>query len=190
MKYKIILIVLILGGSLAGESKDAYDLIILPEEATSRLTDSVSEGCGICAEKLRNEAFGILNKEIRPGKVLSTSNLCKLVKDNIYKNNEFLSSCKQSSNITSKTTNEKAEELAPVVIYQFHTKSKKLVGISDDDLTDEKFEKIYLQSPAGSKFTGKIQIIKYSYGQGSCFSYNLKENIIRVHCRIMELNKQ
>ena len=85
-------------------------------------------------------------------------------------------------------TGENGEEMFPLLTFRFHTKDEHLVGILEEDFTDNKFVQKYRKRTEGRQFNGKIVIIKYQYGDGPAFNYYQALNRVQVHCKILNLD--
>ncbi len=155
----------------------------MPEEALKLLAEASTDPCSICAQADRKKAFALLEKTYAPGSVIRTVPECRLVKADpdandlsptCFPTEAFMSSLKEGGQ-------------PPRVVFTFHTPEKKLVGIAGKDFTDGEIALTLSRAKPGTVFQGRLEIVGYPYGDGSCFNYFKETGRLQVHCRVLEL---
>ncbi|MDY6935097.1 MAG: hypothetical protein SVZ03_12855 [Spirochaetota bacterium] len=158
----------------------------IPRWAFKMLIDSVNDPCPMCGRKKREKAFQILNREFSQGKIIKGNESCQFIKTEecgpyemltfLYKTREFY-----------KQADGNVLDRFPLLIFRFHTKADHLIGISEEDYTDNSLVNKFKLIRKNKKFETKIIIIKYKYGDGSTFNYFQSANKIQIHCKILHI---
>lgn len=143
------------------------------------LSGIADETCGICVKQQLKNAFGMLNIELKTGKIISTSTTCLFEKSERSGVNELNASC---------YSNDAACTNYPLLSFRFHTREVKLVGISLSDLTEKEISSEYEAYPDGL-FEGNVRIIKFQYGDGDSFDYFENTHHLLIHCKILKLKR-
>ncbi len=153
------------------------------EEALHKLGESLVETCPICVQQLRKEAFTILNKEFPAGKIIGEHNALYFQKYSgqtqslIFKGKEIRKKGRTDAGI---------EYELPFVIFRYYTRDNHIAGIAPGDFTDIQTASQLKSLPHGRDFAGTVIAIPFRYGDGKSFSYSPKENIVTVHCKVLE----
>ncbi|HNU74454.1 MAG: hypothetical protein BWZ01_00425 [Deltaproteobacteria bacterium ADurb.BinA179] len=154
----------------------------LPEEPLLLLAEAAADPCSICADQKKKKAFAMLNERLAPGLEIDSSDACRLVKAD--RENALHLTCYPSDALVD-SLSEGAEP--PQVVFTFHTPQHKLVGISEGDYTGREAADLYLSSPEGAVFDGRIRLIGYKYGDGAVFNYFPQANRLQIHCTVSRL---
>ena len=162
------------------------DSFEIPRMAFKLLIDSTIDPCPICAKKVKDKAFSILNRYFKPGTLIKGNKICSFIRTNECDPNEFVLSCYKTRE-TYIHPKDKREKYFPLLVFKFHTVKNHLIGISKDKFTDKELARKINKSKLGSLFKGEIEIIKFSYGDGLSFNYFKKKNRVQVHCKILSL---
>lgn len=190
--YNIILLISIFTVSCAESQKT--DIPVIPEEkeievpemALKLIVDSIVDPCSTCRNKYRHQAINILNREFMPLRIIRSEGTCPFTRIQECGTNEFVLSCyKERKSYTP--PQEPAPKLFPLIIFKIHTKNDHMIGIPGTDYTDEKYVSVINSKTPNSVFKGRIQLLKYSYGDGPAFNIIEEKNQVIIHCRILEL---
>lgn len=150
------------------------------EKALHALGESLVETCSICVQKLRKEAFTILNEEFPIGKTIGGNDIS--FKKSITHAQSLLVG---GGDIRAKgKTDAGVDYELPLVIFRYHTADNYIAGITPADFTDAKTASLLKSLPYDKAFFGSIIAIPFRYGDGKTFSYSSKENILTVHCKV------
>jgi hypothetical protein len=179
LRELIIIAALLIGTFPAGAR--AFDL---PDEALKLLAQASSDPCSICAEQKTRKAFALLEKFYAPGKVLSTDGQCRLVKPSDTGSFDVSLTCYPSGAFVGQL---KDDETPPRVVFTFYTPEKNLVGISGHDFTKKDIVDLYGKAKPGDVFEGRIEIIRFRYGDGEGFNYFRESRKLQIHCSVLEL---
>jgi hypothetical protein len=76
-----------------------------------------------------------------------------------------------------------------LLTFRFHTPEQYLVGIAEKDFTPTVLGDQYHSWPPGTIFDGKLELVRYEYGDGPTYNYYPKRNHLEVHCRLLDLKK-
>jgi len=171
----VIVVLLCAGGAEAFE---------LPEEAFLLIARSAADPCSICAEESMKKAFGILEKAYAPGCRISTDGDCLFVKPPGEGGLDLALSCYPPKGLTERLQD---NEAPPAVSFLFHAPEKRLVGISEGDFTRPEIVDAYGKARPGTLFRGRIEIVRYPYGDRAGFNYFKESGRLRIHCRVLEL---
>jgi hypothetical protein len=159
----------------------AFDL---PEEALRYMAEASADTCSICEKASLKKAFSLLDKTFVPGSVIATGPDCRFVKSSGEGANDLSLTCYPSEAFVSSL---KDNWQPPRLVFTFYTREKHLVGISDKDLTDEGVIRAFTRAKPGTVFEGRIEVIRYPYGDGAAFNYFRESGRLQVHCRALEL---
>ncbi len=174
------LAIIILFASCASQQRGAQSPL---EEALHKLGESLVETCPICVQQLRKEAFTILNKEFPAGKIIGEHNAPDFQKYS----SQMQSLIIKGKDIRKKGRNDAGIEYElPFVIFRYHTRENHIAGIAPADFTDMQTASQLKSLPYGKDFAGSFIAIPFRYGDGKTFSYSPKENIVTVHCKVLE----
>ena len=153
----------------AGDSK---------QEALDLLAEAQNEGCRICVENLREKAFNLLDYNYYPNLEILSTGPCVFEKSGL--GNQLVLACEENT-----TDNPDY----PLVTFLFHTSHKHLVGIDAKDYTTDNQEQAINQAPDKARFTGRIMVLAYPYGDGDAFNFYPSTNHLQIHCRILEMRQ-
>ena len=158
--------------------------------ALQSLTQSTKDPCAICARQTRKKAFEVINSELRAKRVFSSGDLCRFIRTTEYSVNELSLTCYPPFFGRDKepTPDQGTVEL-PSLTFRFHTPEQYLIGIAEKDLTLTVLGDHYHSWPQGTIFDGKLELVRYEYGDGPTYNYYPKRDHLEVHCRLLELNK-
>lgn len=156
----------------SGRGASAIDLRIddLPGEPLDLLARSSVDSCPICAEKLRREAFELLEETYRPGRILTTTPTVGLIR---------------AEGPDNELTPETFRGSLPSLTFRFHTSRSRLVGIADHDLTEAAVLEPLTATLDSTAFHGAIQIVGYPYGDGASFLWSASEQVLQVQCKVL-----
>ncbi len=155
----------------------------LPGEAFSLLAQSQTEGCVSCAKKLKNKAFSLLDKALGPGDMITPLAGCLFKKPDTEGNNFLTLSCYPGCLVKE---GEPTSDY-PALLFRFHTRRKHMAGVREKDHTKKKPAEMAGYAISGETFSGKLEIIRYPYGDGKFFNHNANFNRLEVHVKILEL---
>ncbi len=155
----------------------------LPEEALKLMAQASVDPCSICAQADLKKAFKLLEKAYALGSTVSTGPGCRLVKAGPDAN-DLAPTCFPSEAFMGEL---KEGERPPKVVFTFYTPERKLVGIAENDLTPRDQAGVYEQAKPGAVFEGRLEVVRYPYGDGACFNYFRESGRLQVHCRVIEL---
>ena len=155
----------------------------LPDDAFQLFAEATVDPCSICAEQKREKAFHIMNDRFIPGRVIQTDDNCRLIKTG--SDNDLSLSCYPSDALNTSITD---DEQLPQVVFSFHTRQKRLVGIAETDYTDAPAADLFHASKPGTVYEGRIIIIPYKYGDGPAYNYFQQSNKLLIHCRVLQLD--
>jgi hypothetical protein len=172
-----LMLLLAYGGRLQG--------FTLPDEALKLLAQASAEPCSICAESQTKKAFAMLDQTFAPGTVITADASCRLVKHAGSDGLDLVPSCYPSEAFM---TGLKEDEIPRKLSFTFYTAGKKLVGIQEKDLTAKDVAGRYEKAEPGEAFTGRLEIIRYPYGDGGGFNYFRETGRVQIHCRVLELS--
>jgi hypothetical protein len=144
----------------------------LPTHALSLLTQSRTDSCSICAEKLRRDAFEELSQAYRPGLILASAREGDLLR---VAGEEF----------ELMLVAQQADE--PKLTFRLHTSSNHLVGIAATDFTDEVIARRLLSFPESTRLRGRIEVVAYEYGDGATFLYSSTGDFLQIQCKLLEI---
>ena len=181
----LLLSLFVFSSALAGES----ELSIVMERldgALNLLAESSVEPCPICSKQMRDRAFQTLNAELMPGRVVKTTAACLLVGVAISDGSELAPSCYPAGAPVKRKEGE-AEARLPRVTFRFHTAGRHLVGVAQSDFTVEDLVADYHAAPAGTSFSGVLEIVEFKYGDGPTYNYYPTGNQLQIHCRFLSL---
>lgn len=156
----------------------------LPEEAFLLLARGAADPCSICAEGSVKKAFALLEKAYAPGCRVSTDEGCLFVKPPGEGVLDLALSCYPPKGLTDGLTD---NETPPAVSFTFYAPGKRLVGISEGDFTRPEIVDAYGKARPGTLFRGRVEIVRYPYGDGGGFNYFKESGRLRIHCRVLEL---
>jgi len=182
----LLLPLLILSSVLAGES-DLPTVMERLDGALTLLAESSVDPCPICSKQTRNKAFRMLNAELLPGRVVKTSTDCLLMGVATSGEMELAPSCYPAGTPVKKKEGEEEARL-PRVTFRFHTAGRHLVGVAESDFTVDDLAADYHSAPAGTNFSGVVEIIDFRYGDGPVYNYYPTSNQLQIHCRLITLN--
>ena len=187
MNIVIALLVSLLASSsvLAGDSELSTVMQRL-DGALALLAESSVDPCSICSQQTRNKAFGMLNAELLPGRVVKTSAGCLFVGVVPSGESELAPSCYPAGAPVKKKEGE-GEARLPRVTFRFHTAGDHLVGVAASDFTVEDLVADYRSAPAGTSFSGVLEIVEFKYGDGPTYNYYPTGNQLQIHCRFLGL---
>lgn len=174
----VVVIFLCAGGAGAA---DAFEF---PEEALLLLARGAADPCSICADESMKKAFGILEKAYAPGRRISADGDCLFVKPPGESSLDLALSCYPPRGLTEGLRD---NETPPAVSFTFHAPGKRLVGISEGDFTSPGIVDAYEQARPGTLFRGRVEIVRYPYGDRDGFNYFRESGRLRIHCRVLEL---
>lgn len=176
----------------AGEAKDVEldRTINVLSGALQALTESSKDPCPLCAEQTKKKAFEIINTELRKKRVFSSGDLCRFIRTTEFSVNELSLTCYPpfSGRDKEPTQNQGTAEF-PLLTFRFHTPEQYLVGIAEKDFTLAVLADQYHSWPPGTLFDGKLELVRYEYGDGPTYNYYPKRNHLEVHCRLLDLKK-
>ena len=176
----------IFSSALAGES-DLSTVMERLDGALTLLAESSVDPCAICSKQTRNKAFQTLNVELMPGRVVNTSAGCLLVSATTSSSaSELAPSCYPAGAPVKKKDGD-GEARLPGVTFRFHTVGRHLVGVAELDFTVEDLVADYHSAPAGTSFSGVLEIIEFKYGDGPTYNYYPTGNQLQIHCRVLSL---
>lgn len=181
----LLLPLLILSSVLTGDSELPTVMERL-DGAFHLLAESSVDPCSICSKQTRSKAFQILNGELLPGRVVKTSAGCLLMGVATSGENELAPSCYPAGEPVKKREGEEEARL-PRVTFRFHTGGRHLVGVAESDFTVDDLASDYHSAPAGTLFSGVVEIIEFKYGDGPTYNYFPTGNQLQVHCRLLSL---
>jgi len=147
------------------------------DHALRLLHESYQETCPICAEQTKHKAFALLNEALPPGTIIGSDQSCVFIRPSEKSANAMLLSCDAWPGNGTRTA----------VILRFHTAADHLIGVSELDYTDGKIAAEFDFAPPGSRFSGSVALIDYSYGDGPAYNYQVKVDQLVLHCRILSL---
>ncbi len=159
----------------------AFDL---PDEAFRLIAEADADPCSICAEQKLKEAFVLMAAGLRPGLILETDSTCRLVKRSPQDELELSLTCYPSAKLSGSVGKDRKP---PDLSFAFYTTKRHLVGISEQDYTDDEVEERFSSSSPGTVFEGRVRLIPYRYGDEPAFSYFPQANRVLVHCVLVEL---
>lgn len=189
MKIAIALLLplLILSSALAGDP-DLSSVMARLDGALTLLAESSVDPCPICSKETRSKAFRMLNAELLPGRVVKTSAACLLVSATTSSSeSELAPSCYPAGAPVKKKEGE-GEARLPRVTFRFHTTGRHLVGVAASDFTVEDLVADYRSAPAGTSFSGVLEIVEFKYGDGPTYNYYPTGNQLQIHCRFLSLS--
>ena len=182
----LLLSLFIFSSVLAGES-DLSTVMGRLDGALTLLAESSVDPCPICGEQTRNKAFQLLNSELLPGRVAKTSAGCLLMLAATSGENELAPTCYPAGAPVVKKKKGGEEARLPRVTFRFHTAGRHLVGVAESDFTVDDLVADYHSAPAGTLFSGVVEIIEFKYGDGPTYNYFPTGNQLQVHCRLLNL---
>lgn len=159
----------------------AFDL---PDEAFRLIAEADADPCSICAEQKLKEAFALMAAGLRPGLILETDSTCRMVKRSPQDEPELSLTCYPSAKLAGSVGGDRKP---PDLSFAFYTSKRHLVGVSEQDYTDDEVAERFRTSPPGTVFEGKMRLIPYRYGDGPAFNYFPAAGKVRVHCVVLEL---
>lgn len=181
----VLLPLVVLSAVLADESELSVVMRSLGG-ALQLLAESSVDPCSICSRQARNKAFQTLNAELWPGRIVKTRTDCLFMRAKTTRENELAPACYPAgAQVKSKEAQGRA--YLPQVTLRFHTSGQHLVGIAEKDSTVDEIMAEYSSAPAGTLFSGVLEIIEFKYGDGPTFNYYPTSNELQVHCRLLEL---
>jgi len=175
----------IFSSALAGESELSTVMERL-DGALTLLAESSVDPCPICSKQTRSKAFQTLNAELMPGRVVKTAAACLLVGVATSDGSELAPSCYPAGAPVKRKEGE-AEARLPRVTFRFHTAGRHLVGVAQSDFTVEDLVADYHAAPAGTSFSGVLEIVEFKYGDGPTYNYYPTGNQLQIHCRFLSL---
>ena len=131
-----------------------------PEKPLRLIAESAKDSCPICARQTREKAFQLFEEQFPPGRMLTTTGSCRLVRTASSEENELVLSCDSPG-----------KESLPLLTFRFHTSTNHLVGISPADFTEEGIASEYLSAVPGTVFEGTVSTIAFPYGDGTTYNY-------------------
>lgn len=158
--------------------------IELPEDALGLIAQTTTDPCPICVEQKLNEAFAVMAARLQPGMALETRGDCRLRKADPGEGFELVPTCYPSEALARSTGDGRR---LPDVAFVFYPSGRRMVGVSDSDVTDERIADAYRAAPPGAVFEGRVKLIPYRYGDGPAFTYFPRTNRVRIHCVVLEL---
>jgi hypothetical protein len=176
----------------SGEAKDVEleRTINVLSGALQALTESSKDPCPICARQTKKKAFKIISTELRANRVLSSNHLCRFIRTTEFSVNELSLTCYPpfSGRVKEPTQDQGTVEF-PLLTFRFHTPEQYLIGIAEKNFTPRVLGDQYHSLPPGTIFDGKLELIRYEYGDGPTYNYYPKRNHLEVHCRLLDLKK-
>ena len=176
----------------SGEAKDVEleRTINVLSGALQALTESSKDPCPICAEQTKKKAFEVINTELREKRVFSSGDLCRFIRTTEFRVNELSLTCYPPfSGRDKEPTPDQGTVEFPLLTFRFHTPEQYLVGIAEKDFTLTVLGDQYHSWPPGTIFDGKLELVRYEYGDGPTYNYYPKRNHLEVHCRLLDLKK-
>jgi hypothetical protein len=181
----LLLSLFVFSSALAGESELSMVMERL-DGALTLLAESSVDPCPICSKQTRHRAFQTLNAELMPGRVVKTTAACPLVGVATSDGSELAPSCYPAGAPVKRKEGE-AEARLPRVTFRFHTAGRHLVGVAQSDFTVEDLVADYHAAPAGTSFSGVLEIVEFKYGDGPTYNYYPTGNQLQIHCRFLSL---
>jgi hypothetical protein len=158
--------------------------------ALQSLTESSKDPCPICARQTKSKAFEIINTELRAQRVFSSGDLCRFIRTTEFSVNELSLTCYPPfSGLKKEPTQDQGTVEFPLLTFRFHTPEQYLIGIAKKDFTRTVLGDQYHSWPPGTIFDGKLELVRYEYGDGPTYNYYPKRNHLEVHCRLLDLKK-
>jgi hypothetical protein len=158
--------------------------------ALQSLTESSKDPCPICARQTKKKAFEIINTELRAQRVFSSGDLCRFIRTTEFSVNELSLTCYPPfSSLKKEPTQDQGTVEFPLLTFRFHTPEQYLIGIAEKDFTRTVLGDQYHSWPPGTIFDGKLELVRYEYGDGPTYNYYPKRNHLEVHCRLLDLKK-
>jgi hypothetical protein len=158
--------------------------------ALQSLTESSKDPCPICARQTKKKAFEIINTELRAERVFSSGDLCRFIRTTEFSVNELSLTCYPPfSGRKKEPTQDQGTVEFPLLTFRFHTPEQYLIGIAEKDFTRTVLGDQYHSWPPGTIFDGKLELVRYEYGDGPTYNYYPKRNHLEVHCRLLDLKK-
>jgi hypothetical protein len=176
-----VLLVIVLCSALPWGRVQAFDL---PDEALKLLAQAVPDSCSICANDKTRKAVALLGKAYAPGTVVATDASCSFMKPSGAHALDLVLTCYPSPAFLGQL---KEDELPPRVALTFYTPENRLVGIVEKDFTPGDIARVYAEAKPGTLFQGRVEIVRYPYGDGEGFNYFRESRRLQVHCRVLEL---
>jgi hypothetical protein len=178
MKKKVLFLisVLMLYPCSSGWAQTPLDF---PEKPLRLIAESAKDSCSVCARQTREKAFQLFEEQFPPGRMLTTTGSCRLVRTALSEENELVLSCDSPGKAS-----------LPLLTLRFHTSANHLVGISPADFTEEGIASEYHSAIPGTVFEGIINTVTFLYGDGTTYSYFASRGVIQVHCRLLTLKRQ
>ena len=155
------------------------------DKALMLLSQSKTDGCGICAEEEAKKAMKLLDQYFRPGQIIKTSDGNLFSKNDECGNNEFVLTGRPARSNVSLPDG--SEGIAPLVTYRIHTDNDHLSGVEKKDYTGQPESRPFMKVRSSSSWrgAGSFEIIKYPYGDGACYIYYPRSNKVQVQCRVI-----
>jgi hypothetical protein len=158
--------------------------------ALQSLTESSKDPCPICARQTKKKAFEVINTELRAKRIFSSGDLCRFIRTTEFSVNELSLTCYPPFPGRDKEpTQDQGTVEFPLLTFRFHTPEQYLVGIAEKDFTLTVLGDQYHSWPPGTIFDGKLELVRYEYGDGPTYNYYPKRNHLEVHCRLLDLKK-
>ncbi|HOJ13767.1 MAG TPA: hypothetical protein PLS81_11370 [Deltaproteobacteria bacterium] len=157
----------------------------IPKDALLLIEKSRTESCALCARQFRKEAFAILDAALAPGTQIVPAGPCVFEKGASPDVQEFTLSPAPGEDGKAEGG---ASEHAPEVVFVFHTRARRLVGIPERECTADEVAAAFRGLAPKSGFRGRARLVRFAYGEGRTFTYLVKENRIVIHCRLEEVS--
>lgn len=164
----------------------ASDDLLVP--ALELIGRSKADGCAICANDEGKKAIGIIDRSFKPGTRIKTSGDVYIMKTAECRNNEVVLSSRQAEQ--KKTLSDGTEVSLPLVTYRVHTVNDHLAGINAKDYTPDALARPFMKINAAKKWEGELELVPYPYGDGKCFIYFSKQNILQFQCRVVSIKSK
>jgi hypothetical protein len=160
------------------------DLLVSALELIGR---SKADGCAICANDEGKKAIGIIDSLYKPGTRIKTSDDSFFMKTADCRNNEVVLSSRRAGE--KKTLSDGTEITLPLVTYRIHTVNDHLAGINARDYTPDSLARPFKKINAAKnwKGSGELELVPYPYGDGKCFIYFSKQNILQFQCKVVSM---
>lgn len=146
-----------------------------PIEALQLLNQSSLDSCAVCARRNRSEAFEILDRTHRPGKLIATTSDAHFIRVPGGENELSLTSYALEG---------------PILTFRFHTSEKHLIGIADTDQSDPSTALAFAAAGGGERLIGLLELVEYAYGDGPTYLYSPTQNHLQFQCKILDLGPE
>ena len=183
-----LLLYLTVANSVPAQEAELLQTIDKLSTALRSLTESSTDPCSICAKQMRKKAFKALNTELRPERIFHSSELCRFIRTTEFSGNELsLTCCPLISGQDTELERDPGSVELPWLTFRFHTAGHYLVGVAEKDFTDASQADTFYSLPPGTVFDGRVELVRYEYGDGPTYIYYRKSNHLEIHCRLLEV---